>query len=460
MHLTTQGEDLNDDSSKSHLMSAFPSLERARQAFASQRIQRLSREGVWVVLGQVGTIAGSLIGVRILTELLDATSYGQVALGLTLANLANQTVLGPLGNGINRFYASAAEQADLAGYRRSVARLVAKATVVMVALLAISDLVLVITREWRWVALATISLGFAIVSGYNSVLNGILNVGRRRLVAALHQGLEPFARFMGAAALILALRPTSAVALVGYATGTTVVLASQYAYTRNFFSRQIKNAEPRDNWERQILRFSTPFATWGLFTWAQQASDRWALEVFASTRAVGLYAIVFQLGYYPISLVTATAIQFLAPIFYQRVGSATDSRRNASLIGLTTRLTWSILGITAIAFVVTLLLHREIFRIVVAESYRPASILLPWIVLSGGLFAAGQTIALTLMSQMRPNAMIVAKIATAILGVALNIAGAYFLGLAGVVGATVIFSGFYLVWMTLILRKKVDVTLE
>ena len=101
-------------------------------AIRSERFRRLSKEGFWIVLGQVMAVLGSLVGVRLLTELLDPAAYGELALGMTLATLVNQTVLGPLGNGVTRFYSPAVEQGDLGGYFNAVRRMVLLATGIIV----------------------------------------------------------------------------------------------------------------------------------------------------------------------------------------------------------------------------------------------------------------------------------------------------------------------------------------
>jgi len=184
-----------------------------------------------------------------------------------------------------------------------------------------------------------------------------------------------------------------------------------------------------------------------MFTWAQQVSDRWALQAFASTQEVGLYAVVFQLGWVPIGLATGMAMSFLGPILYQRSGSAADHTRNISVHSMAWRITFGNLFLTVLAFFLTLFLHEWIFHLLVAAKYHAVSYLLPWMILAGGIFAAGQMLALKLMSEMKPAAMIAAKIVTAILGVGFNIYGASQFGLQGVVAALVAFSSIYFFWM-------------
>jgi site-specific recombinase len=63
------------------------------------------------------------------------------------------------------------------------------------------------------------------------------------------------------------------------------------------------------------------------------------------------------------------------------------------------------------------------------------------------LFAAGQTLSLKMISDMRSKALLHAKIGTAIVGVGVNFLGAFWLGLTGVVMGLVIFSTVYLLWI-------------
>ena len=141
---------------------------------------------------------------------------------------------------------------------------------------------------------------------------------------------------------------------------------------------------------------------------------------------------------------------FLAPILYQRSGDATDHARNAGVHRLVWELTFASMTVTLAGVVVAFLAHEWLFRLLVAAEYRHVSYLLPWAVLAGGIFAAGQILALKLMSEMKSSRMAAAKIVTALLGVAFNVYGATVAGLPGVVAALVAFSAVYLAWMVVL----------
>jgi O-antigen/teichoic acid export membrane protein len=374
---------------------------------------------------------------------------------MTVATLVNQILFGPLSNGVTRFYAPAMEQNDLTGYLKAVRRLVLFAIVLVLPVVMVVVIGVLLARRAEWIAIVIAALAYATVSGCNSILNGIQNAARQRAVVALNQGMEPWMRFIAAAGLLLSFGATSTAAMIGYAVGAMFVLCSQYVFYRKIVPKNAASTITERSWSSQICIFSWPFASWGVFYWAQSSSDRWALEFFRNSKDVGLYAVLYQLGYYPISMATTMAVQLLAPIFYQRAGDASDGARNANVSYLSWRLTYLALGVTGAAFIVALLLHTQIFKILVAKEYASASYLLPWMLFAGGIFATGQIISLNLMSQMKPHLMITAKIVTALLGVIFNFAGAYWFGIEGVVLANILFSVLFSLWMvTLQIKMK------
>lgn len=414
---------------------------------ATSRFQRLVKEGSWIVAGQIITVMGALVLVRVLTEYLEPAQYGQLALGLTVAGLVNQVVMGGVTAGIGRFYSIAVEKNGLHGYLDASRRLMGYATAVVVAI----ALVLMAGLYWydysQWMGLIAAAFVLSVLSGYNSSLRSIQNAARQRAVVAFHGGIDAWLKILLAVGVMLWLGSSSTMVVLGYALSSLLVTGSQLLFLRRLIHPQVGNPQVATNWGPQIWAYSWPFSVFGIFTWVQQVSDRWALQTFASAEDVGLYAVVFQLGYAPVGLATGMAMTFLGPILYQRSGSASDNLRNTSVHHIAWHITFAGLLVTAFAFLFTFTLHEWIFQLLVAPQYYAVSYLLPWMVLAGGIFAAGQMLALKLMSEMKPAAMTVAKIVTAILGAVLNIYGASQFGLHGVMAALLVFSGIYFIWM-------------
>lgn len=417
------------------------------------RSHRLIKEGAWIVLGQFMMVLGSLLSVRLLTEVLSPDAYGELALGMTVATLINQIILGPLSGGITRFYAPAAEHNDLFAFFNDAKTLVFNATGIILLFILISIISLILLARPQWIAITISALIFAIFSGYCVIFSGIQTAARQRATVALHQGLEPILRTIIAVGLLTWLGATSTIAMIGYAFASLLVLTSQVFFFRKAIHiAPSKNAQK--NWHQEIWKFSWPIGTFGVFTWLQLASDRWALQAFSSTSEVGNYAVLYQLGYYPISLITGMLMQFIVPILYQRAGDTTDISRNKNATRLCWQLFWVTLAITALASLIATYLHTFIFQILVATEYSNVSYLLPWMILSGGVFAAGQTLATNLQTKLKTQEMITAKITTAILGLALNFVSAYYFKITGVVFSGLIFSVTFLVWMVILVNRE------
>ena len=417
----------------------------------SERFQRLGREFLWIASGQAVAILGMLVGVRMLTGVLKPQAYGELALGMTVALLVNQVVLGPLSNASMRFFAPARDVGELKCFLVALRGLMLRATAVILGITSIICLGLLLAKQTKWLWLGITSFGFALFSGYNSILDGMQNAARQRAVVAWHQALASWGRFLAAVGMALWLGAYSVAAMVGYVLATIMVLLSQFF----FFRHRLQPASDASatggglvqRWQNQMFTYAWPISLFGVFTWVQIVSDRWALQMFASTRDVGLYAVLFQLGYYPISLLSGLIMQLVAPIFYQRAGDATDESRMRRVYVINWRLILTVLGLTILASAFALFVHRQVFRWLTVPEYHRVSWLLPGLVLSGGFFATGQLVSLSLMTRNDTRGLIAPKIVMAIIGVLLNFIGAAQWGILGVVLAGIIFSMTYMLWI-------------
>ena len=411
------------------------------------RIHLLAREGAWVVIGNIISVAGSLALIRVLTEFLDPSQYGKLALALTMAGLVNQVVMGGVANGIIRFYSIAAEKQDLSGYLRASWRLMCGATLVTVAIALILLTCLLVLRYSQWLTVTASAVVFSIMSSYNNALSGIQNAARQRAIVAFHSGLDAWLKILLAVGVIHWLGISSTSVLIGYALSSLFVTGSQFIFLHRLILNRNQSSSSGVTWTRKMWDYSWPFSAWGTFTWLQQSSDRWSLEAFSNTQDVGLYAVLFQVGYAPISIVATMLVSFIGPILFERSGDATDASRNLYVHKMIWRITFFGLFFALMSFLLSWALHDWLFRLFVSKQFYVVSYLLPWMVLAGGFFAIGQILVLKLASEMRSAAMIKAKIVTAVLGIFFCLYGAHSAGLKGIVAAVVAFSTIYLLWM-------------
>lgn len=415
-------------------------------------------EGTWVVLGQIVAVLGAMVGIRLITELVTPETYGEVALALTAGTLLNQVVFGPLGNAAGRFYSIAREAQDFINYWFGLKRLVLFATrwIILGAVLLI--LVLVPVGALRWLYLVLAATILALLSGYNSILNGVQNAARQRTVVAWHQGLNSWGRFLAAAGLIIIMsNPRSTIVMIGYCLASGLVLISQLLFLKHKLTlnwsmpSQISND---NHWPKELWAYAWPFTAWGWLTWVQQASDRWALQLFTSTNVVGQYAVLYQIGYYPIMFLSGVISQLLGPIFFEKSGAALGTQRHLATISSIYRITFYLGVLSGIAWFLLSIFHKEVFSLLTASSYHRVSPLLPWMALSAGIFSMGQMLSMSLMVSLRTHSLLIPKSSTAIMGLVFNLIAARVAGLTGVVFALLLWSIFYLLIMMACVKKE------
>jgi O-antigen/teichoic acid export membrane protein len=406
----------------------------------------------WVVLGQAVAAVGSLVAVRVLTDVLAPDRYGELALGITLGTFGQLVAWSPISGAVLRYFAAAQEASQLSAYLQAVRRLLVRATAALVALGFAIVIALVALGATRWIPLALAALLFTLLSGYESTLDSMQLAGRQRRLVAWHQGVNVWVRVLMAVVLLSLAGASSATAMMGYAVGVLLVLASQlFFYVRVIPFRRTNGPVPSSDaaaMARRMTQYAWPIAAWGVFSWTQAVSDRWILQAFTTTAVVGVYSVLNQLGFYPMTVFSAVTLQFVSPVLFERAGDGSDVRRLDSASQLVLAMVVVTLAVTAVATVASWLLHEGIFALLVDIRYRAVSGLLPWMVCAGGLFAAGQAASQVLLVAGLTKRLIAPKGAIAVITLALYALGAYSRGLDGIIYANAAFGMLYFVWMS------------
>jgi O-antigen/teichoic acid export membrane protein len=411
------------------------------------------REVTWILVGQAVAALGAVVGVRLISGALAPAAYGEFALGLTLSTLVAQVMLGPLANAFERFFAPSFESGQAQTFLATARLLTRRASAVILGSGALVCGALVVFGRSEWIVLAITGVTLALLSGWEGLVDSIQNARRQRRVVATHLALRYWLRPAVAFVLLGTLSATSSVAMLGYASASLIVLVSQLWSFRSFAQTSgVSGATQSPVLYGQMMSYATPFAVWGIFSWMQMTSDRWALQALGSAYEVGLLAVVTQLGGYPLSLLGTMLTQLAVPILFARAGSASDKARMKSVAELCALLAGCMLACTALVGVGAAAYHEQVFALAAGPQYQSESELLPLAVVSSGLFCVGQMLSLLPMAYARSRVLVAPKVATALLAVVLNAAGAYMFGLVGVLAAGVIFAFVYTAWVAIVAR--------
>ena len=427
--------------------------------FEKLKKQNSISELFFVFLGQIIAAAGSVIGVRLLTHRLSPESYGEVSLALTVGVLFQQLLFGPLSNSYLRFFSAARELDELQGFFNGVKKSALKSILYSLLVFIVFIFVLFLIDWKNYLSLVFFSFLFLLITSVNQYLDNLQNAARQRVVVAWHQGLGSWLRYLLAFGIILIFGPNSQNAAIGFALSAACVLFSQLIFLRrtNLFVSEREKASTSGGsvaWERKIWSYAFPFMSWGIFTWMQMSSDKWALNIFSSTSDVGLFTVLYQLGYYPISFLSTILLQFFSPIIFQNTGNGNQLNKQKTGKQKIVNLVVFSLVMGTIAFLLALLLHQEIFTLFVPSQYRTVSFLLPWMVLSGCLFMSGQFASIHFLAAVTPEKLFGIKTITALLGIGFNFGFCFLWGLRGIVFASLSFSVIY--FMSVLVKMRAE----
>lgn len=413
------------------------------------------KEGVWVVIGQVVSFSASIYGVKLLTGLMLPKEYGELSLTMTYTTLLSQLLFAPLSASSSRFYNIAKEKNEINKYAISLKYLLIFFSVLSFIISFIIGILLYYFNKVNLILSLGLALIFSITSGINMTITAIQIAARQRSLVAIIQGVDSWTKYLFAIFVVITIGAFTISVLIGYIISSILLLFFQNYHLRKIISNS-KVSRDKD-WEKKIWKYLVPFIYWGLFTWAHASSDKWALAFFSTSKNVGLYNALYQIGYFPISVAVGFGIQFLTPIFFQKAGDGMDLDKGLKVNRLSRKIILFTLTLTAIAFIISFIFHKQLLLLFFDHSeYVEISFLLPWLIMAGGIFACAQALSLEMMSKMQTSRLATIKIISSIIGIILNVVFAYYFNIKGLVVANIIFSVFYFTWTNYNIKKNIQ----
>ena len=418
------------------------------------RLKRLAKEGGWIIVGQIATVLGSLVLLRVITEYLEPAEYGHLALGLTVAGLVNQVLTGGVLSAISRFYSIAAEENDLPGYLNASRRLLGYSSVGVFGITLLLIVVLSLLGYSQWIGLVVVIMIFSIIGSYNAGFNNIQNAARQRALCALHGGLESWLKILLAFSAILWLGSTSIAVVLGYSLSSLLVIMSQLFFLRHQLRSSSIQKVKYENWQHKMWIYSWPIMAGGLFNWASFASQSWALELFTTTENVGRFYALMQIGYTPISLGGGLLLGFLTPILFSKAGNPENHDRVKSISKLVLKISIYGLGLTFVVSAISFFIHDMVFELFVAPKYRDISIYMPLVVLAAGFLQVSAALASIISVKNKTHLFLPLSLVGNSFIALLNMYATSRWGLTGLAFSMVVGHSIHLIWMVVLVFKN------
>ncbi len=377
-------------------MSPLPRLSRAR----------VLHEGVWVGTAQVLGALGSLVGLRILTEVTTPPIYGQLALLLGVSSLGKNLFFAPPLQAALRFYPDASVGGRVARLRRLLLALIRRSASGLASVLFVVGVVWsLVSRSWVPLAwLVAVGL-FVTFDAVKELEVNLLNAARRQRVFAVWTTLDAWSKPLVASLATLLLGASSVCLLFGYVLG----VAGVYAILRRW---RVREGQPRalrddERWERetrsQVLQYGWPFAPLALLSWMTNLADRYFLAGISGAGAAGLYSATYALASQPFVMMGGLLALTLRPVLFDAAARG-DRATTRRVFGL-----WlvTVCALGASGVLLLSLLGGLLVRVVLGEAFRGATSFLPWIAAAYALWCVQQGFEMLIYLRRRTKLFIV-----------------------------------------------------
>lgn len=343
---------------------------------------RILREGGWVATGQILSAIAALASIRIITELLSPTEFGRLTLLVGAAALAHGLVSTPRLQAVVRYYPDWRKDGRLDLLRTTAKQLIKSLVIPTAIILSIGGAITSNVFEQAWYAGVLIAALVLVDAGRAFELTFLIAARRQRHAAIIQIG-EAWSRPILAIVVVIIAGRTAEAALLGYAVGSALVLLIIYRHVLLEGEVPVTSAQKAYLSDRNtelannIRRYALPLTPLAVFGWFGGMGDRYVIAAILNLSDVGLYAAAYGVASRPFLMLAAVIEQTARPVVQEAIAQGeaikTQSTKRQMIV--------SSVGGSAIGVLCFFALDRLVASILLAEEYRSAAGLMPWIAL-------------------------------------------------------------------------------
>lgn len=373
-----------------------------------------------VFLGQLLTVLGLAVGLRVLTEFASPAALGEYKLAIGIVGLFSGLFFRPFTQFVMRHYH------DVAGHHEGRAFLAFGWRVIQFASLTLG-VGLAITLFWYgrttlglgWVA-AAIGISLLYLHVALSFQHGVLTTQNRQKSAILIRTTMQCATPLAVAAGAYFLGQSGEYLLLAEFLLLGLIFGFSYWWLRErspIAKNEITKERQRE-WSKDAARFVTPLLGVSFFSWLLGVSDRFILAAYHLPHDVGLYTAVYALGSQPMMMVTGMTAQLVYPLLFKAAAQKrADTQLQVLRYVVSTAAIAGALGMGAL-----FICGQQIIELLLAETYRVNALpLLLWVAAGYSLLGVATTFELKAYAGKRTAVIGIAYALAAVVNLVLNL---------------------------------------
>ncbi len=385
-------------------------------------------------MGKVASAIGMLLAVKLLTKYLSIEQFGEFVLGLTVSNFITQLVMGPLGQGVGRYYIEAQKKAEIPYFWISLKKLFFNSLIVTLLFSIIIWIGIIKLEIGIGVHLAILALILGYINGLNDIFSSMHNLAMRRFFSIGSVVFELYLRLALIFGATLILHAEQVLVMYIYiASGVIVIL--MHIHQKHKIQLTSKSIQKKSLWNTEIVKLTINASFWGVFVWMLQASDKWVLYAFTTKSDIARYAVMYQLAYVPVTMLFGIINSIIVPIIYKSNGG--NFQQKSTLRNI-------LVLIFCLGCMFYITFNEYVMEIIAGNNYIQDSKLMVVFFASAFLYSVGDLYSIKNMGSFDFKKIRNIKIITACVGISLNYIGAYKFGVEGVIYSLLIYSLLYM----------------
>lgn len=338
------------------------------------------------MIGQVLSAVGTVVTVRIMTELLSPTEFGRLTLLVGVAALALGLAATPRLQALMRYYADWARfgRADVV---RSIGVRSIAPTVLAVAVFISAGWLIAGPRIGSPMITGLLIAALFVVDSIRMFELSLLNAARRQGVAAIIYAADAWLRPLAAVGIVWWFGASSNTALAGYILGAGFVVAAFPLFSTpeghaGAAAPDAVTSAREGELIAAIRRYSLPLMPLAIFGWISGMGDRYVIGGLLDLGKAGLYAAAYGLASRPFLMMSSMIELMMRPILQNAIAT-NDILLVQRVKRMFLFLTIAGAGLGVVCF---MLLSGVVADLLLAKEYHSAAVLMPWIALGYALY--------------------------------------------------------------------------